>query len=137
MKNIILSTITIIAISVCSLHAEDAEIQDEAALLRQEIQKQELVLQALKEKLVTLEAKNIFEVSITSEGLSTQGNPISFNELEKQLRELLDDATILIRAEATVSYKEVVSVMRLCTTAGKNVAIATVKAEQDGAGQRR
>tara|TARA_B100000085_G_scaffold160622_1_gene146081 strand:- start:1299 stop:1712 length:414 start_codon:yes stop_codon:yes gene_type:complete len=135
MKNTILSTITIISLSVCSLYAESTEMPNEATLIREEIKRQELVLQALKEKLTALEKKNVFEVSITSKGLKAGGKPISIEELEKTLTELPDDAKILIRAEPTVSHKEVVSVMELCTKADlKNVALATTKAEQDSGG---
>jgi len=130
MKNTILSTVTIIALSACSLFAESSQTPDEATLLRQEIKKQELVLQALKEKLASLEEKNLLEVSITSKGLSAHGKQISTEDLKKALSALSEDAKILIRAEPTVSHKEVVSVMELCAKAGlKNVAFATTKAE--------
>jgi biopolymer transport protein ExbD len=138
MKNTILHTITIITLSACSLFADSPQMPDEAALLRQDIEKQERILQEAKEKLAAIDDKNVFEVSITSEGLKAGGKPISIKELEEALTELSDDAKILIRAEPTVSYKEVVSVMELCTKAGlKNVALATTKAEQSAPAKNR
>ena len=135
MKDKILRIITIIALSACSLYAESTEKIDEAALLRQEIQKQELVLQALKEKLAALEARNVLEVFITSEGMKARGEPISITELEKELTELSDDAKIVIRAEPSVSHKKVVSVLDSCRKAGCwNISFATTKAELGGRG---
>lgn len=132
MKNKILSSITIIALSVCSLYAKSTEKKDEAAFLRQEIQKQELVLQAQKEKLAVLEARNVFEVLITSEGVKARGEPISITELEKELTELSDDAKILIRAEPSVPHKDVVSVLDSCRKVGcRKISLATTKAEPD------
>ena len=131
MKNTILAIITIISISACSLYAESAEISGEATLLRQELNKQELVLQALKEKLAAIEEKNVFEVSVTSEGLINQGKVISLKELETVLKELTDDETVLIRTESTVANKEVVSLMKFCAKAGvKKISIVTTKEEQ-------
>ena len=131
MRNTILSTITIIGLSAYSLYAESTEMSDEATLLRQEIKKQELLLQALEEKLAALEEKNVFEVSITSEGLKSQGKPTPLKELENTLTELSDDTKILIRVEPKVSHKEVVSVIELCAKAGLNkVALAATKVEQ-------
>ncbi|MEO0509381.1 MAG: biopolymer transporter ExbD [Verrucomicrobiota bacterium] len=125
MKKRILSFITTIALSACLLNAESIEIQDETELLRQEIIKHELIVAALKEKLAALGEENVFVVSITSEGLSTRGKPISLKALEKVLTELPDDAKILIRAESTISHNDLASVIELCSKAGlKNIALS-------------
>ncbi|MGB0744022.1 MAG: ExbD/TolR family protein [Opitutales bacterium] len=85
-----------------------------------------------KQEPTALEEKKAFEVSISTEGLSVHGNPIAKKELVKTLSELPDNTKILIRAEQTVSHREVISVLEVCNDAGlKNVAIATTQAKQD------
>lgn len=125
-----LSVIALITLSVCSLDAERPANSEEATRLRQEIKKQELVLQSLKEKLSALEAGTAVEVSVSPKGLKLRGNFISPKELEKALTELPDDAKILIRAEPSTAHKEITSVMELCTKAGlKNIVFSTTQTE--------
>jgi len=140
MKNRILTIFTITALSACSLYAESITTSDEATLLRQEIQKQELILQALKEKLAAVEKskEEAFRVTVTSEGLQAAGMLVTIDELEKKLKTLHEDAKIMIQADPSVALKEVTRVMNLCSMIGlKNVAISIAKAEPDASGQRR
>mgnify|MGYP006437087383 CR=1 FL=1 len=123
-----------------SLVAESVSNLEDIDLLRQEIRKHEIVLQALKEKLQRIEEKNenFFEISISETGVQAKGKPISPHELEATLEALPDGAKITIRAESTVKYKKVASVMQLCAKAGlTDVVFATTQAEPDASGQRR
>jgi len=113
-----------------SLPADTISKSEEVELLRQEIRKQEIVLKVLKEKLEALEEKeehtleekeeHTLVISVSEEGLQAGGKTVSLDGLEKVLKELPDDAKIIIRADRSVSFKKVVSVMELCKKAGLN-----------------
>ena len=139
MKHTILTT-AIIAISVCSLYAESFEVSDEAEILRREIKEQELVLQAMKQRLSAPEDTYVAIISVDRDGrpsYSIHGKQIDFKELEKALADLPDDAKILIQAKPDPSnvYGRVSSMISMCNRAGlKNIALGIAKA-QAGADQ--
>ena len=138
MKTKILYSVAISLLLISSLRADSVSKQENVELLRQEIRKQEVVLQSLKEKLKALEEEkeSIFEISVSDTGLQADEKSVSLEELGKELKELPDDTKIKIRVEPTVAYKEVVTVMELCAKAGLgDVVFATKEAEQDAAGQ--
>ena len=134
-KSKILSAVSLVLIACGSAHAGNAENADEEARLRQEIQEQELVLEALKEELEALEQgkEKVFAVSVAADGLEIRGRAVSMDELEKQLGELSEDTKVLIRAKPSVTYKRMLSVMDLCAEAGLvNVVIAMAEEEKGG-----
>ncbi|WP_269527273.1 ExbD/TolR family protein [Coraliomargarita parva] len=129
MKNALLSITAILTLSAFSVSGETEEATDATEILRQEIKDQEIALQEQKKKLAAMEQKNTLEVSITSEGLSTEGEKITLENLEKVLKKLPEDSKVLIRAESTVPMEKVISVMDTCKKAGvKNISMATIKA---------
>ena len=140
MKTKSLTALALCLLIASPLSANSVSKSKDVELLRQEIQKQEIVLQALKEKLQRIEEnkEDFFEISLSETGLQVGEKTVSREELETELKALPDGTKIMIRAVSTVKQKQVVSVMELCAKADlTDIVFATIQAEPVAAGQRR
>ena len=132
METQVLSLLSLTLLLTCSLKAEGDSGTDEIGLLRQEIQKQEIVLQGLREKLEILERslESTFQIAVAADGIESGGEIISLERLENELKDLPKDTKVVIRAASSLPFKKVASVMELCLKADlESVSIATTDAE--------
>jgi hypothetical protein len=109
----------------------------EAEQIREEIQRHELVISALKHRLLTLENEepvNIgAQIKITPDGMWFKNQIVSSEELDTQLQELPKDTSIRIMVDSSVSHKEVHGALNSCAKAGlAHVLFTTTKADQGG-----
>lgn len=121
---------TIILCLLYSLQISNADEtkQEKIQLLRDQINKQELVLLKLNEQLLALgeNPKNVFRISITTKGLQVNEKPISKESLENKFKVMPKGSRIEILADQSVKAEQVLALMNLCNKSGiLDVSIST------------
>jgi len=102
---------------------------------KEEISRQAIILQALKERLANLESGNRnekeFVINLIKGQAVLMGAEISLKEIKLSLEQRAAISTsypIIIRADKETPYSSVVEILELCRTVGlSNVAFATPK----------
>ena len=91
------------------------------AILRDEIERQELVLAILKEKLEELEnevATDRFRIEIGQDKLLLDEETVSGRELEERIESMPPDASVSILADSATPHREVMVILDLLKTQG-------------------
>lgn len=132
LKSILLFTLISAAAAPSTL--EDREIQ----ILREEIQRQEIILKALKEKRSRLEEKkvtNTIKVEIDENGFRFEGQELIEKDLEKKIAAIPLDGAVTILADERIPLRQVTYVMDLLNDHGiSDVSFAVSKSEPDEGG---
>ena len=100
-------TATVICASTVLAEPNDENIQ----ILRDEIVRHEMVLDALKLKLKQLEQAVTYIIEISKDSLHVEGKEVSMDKLISDLKELSPDSSVLIKAPKDIPYKRVAETM--------------------------
>jgi len=124
---IIYSIILCILYSVPVSQADETK-QKKIQILKDKITKQEQVLQALKNELVTLEKaeQDVLSITINLQGLLIDKKPSTTEGLVDRLKHLPKDINIKIISDASIEYKKVVSLIDTISKEGfYNISFST------------
>ena len=129
-------TIVAIAAIVISTSTVSAEPKDEKIkILRDEIARQEMVLDALKLKLKQLEEAVTYTIELREDSFRVEGKEVNRDKLISTLQALPPDSSVAIKAPNDLPYKRVIEAMAFVKKNSEitKILVVTTKPEQSTA----